>query len=84
MLHCSKAWVNHHITAALDALSEIFLQAGVLGEDRPDRRQSQVSRRSVPLDVIAASRRQFEKPAARKPVAPAVEVGGEQCQPLRA
>src|SRR5271165_3241503 len=38
MLRRSKAWVHQHVALALDALSEIFLQAGVLSEGRPDRR----------------------------------------------
>jgi hypothetical protein len=54
MLRCSKAWVNNHVAEALDALSEIFLQAGLLREDRPDRRQIQVTTRSIPRDVAAA------------------------------
>src|ERR1035441_9038422 len=48
MLRCSKAWVNNHVAEALDALSEIFLQAGLLRENRPDRRQIQVTTRSIP------------------------------------
>jgi hypothetical protein len=54
MLRCSKAWVNNHVAEALDALSEIFLQAGLLREDCPDRRQMQVTMRSIPRDVNAA------------------------------
>jgi hypothetical protein len=54
MLRASRTWVNHRVAEALDALSEIFLQARLLREDRPDRRQSQVTNRSLPLDVAAA------------------------------
>jgi hypothetical protein len=54
MLRCSKAWVNNHVAEALDALSEIFLQAGLLREDCPDRRQIQVTTRSIPRDVADA------------------------------
>lgn len=43
MLHISKAAVNIWFAEALDALSEIFLRAGILRESRPDRRQRQVT-----------------------------------------
>jgi DNA-directed RNA polymerase specialized sigma24 family protein len=45
MLHISRASVSAWFAEALDALSEIFLQAGLLRENRPDRRQRQVMRR---------------------------------------
>src|ERR1022692_1970727 len=48
MLRASRTWVNHRFAEALDALSEIFLQARLLREDRPDRRQSQVTNRAGP------------------------------------
>ena len=54
MLRCTRAWVHQQVAQALDALSEIFLQAGVLREDRPDRRQCQVTDRSIPVDVAVA------------------------------
>ena len=57
MLRCTKAWVNQHVTQALDSLSEIFLQARVLKEDRPDRRQCQVTNRSIPADVADSGRK---------------------------
>jgi len=44
MLHISRAAVSAWFAEALDALSEIFLQAGLLREERPDRRQRQVMR----------------------------------------
>jgi hypothetical protein len=44
MLHISKSSVNAWFSQALDALSEIFLEARILREHRPDRRQRQVSR----------------------------------------
>jgi hypothetical protein len=44
MLHISKAAVNNWFNEALDALSEIFLAAGLLSERRPDRRQHQAIR----------------------------------------
>jgi hypothetical protein len=54
MLRCSKSWVSNRTAEALDALSEIFLQARLLREDRPDRRQMQVTSRSIPPDVALA------------------------------
>ncbi len=51
MLRCSKSWVSNRVAEALDALSEIFLQARLLREDRPDRRQMHVTSRSIPPDV---------------------------------
>ena len=42
MLHISRAAVSEWFAEALDALAEIFLQAGLLQEERPDRRQRQV------------------------------------------
>jgi hypothetical protein len=52
MLRASKTWVNIRIAEALDALGEIFLQARLLRPDRPDRRQCQVTSRSLPRDVV--------------------------------
>ena len=54
MLRASKSWVNNRVAEALDALSEIFLNVGLLREDRPDRRQCQVTSRSIPPDVATA------------------------------
>lgn len=83
MLRRSKAWVNNHVAEALDALSEIFLQAGLLREDRPDRRQSQVTNRSIPPDVAAACGSQSSpvrgRPA-RKPVVHAHQPPADRCQ----
>jgi hypothetical protein len=53
MLRRSRTWVYVRVAEAVDALTEIFLQAGVLKEDHPDRRQSQITRRSIPPDLIA-------------------------------
>lgn len=53
MLHCSRSWVYGHFARALDALSEIFLQAHLLDEKHPDRRQRQVSRQNLPPEVVA-------------------------------
>ncbi len=54
MLRCSKSWVSNRVAEALDALSEIFLQARLLREDRPDRRQMQVTSRALPPDIALA------------------------------
>jgi hypothetical protein len=43
MLRHSRAWVTFRISEAVDSLSEIFLKAGLLDENRPDRRQRQVT-----------------------------------------
>ena len=57
MLGCSRAWAGERLATALDCLTEIFLQAGLLSEDRPDRRQRQVTTRKLPADVAAAAGR---------------------------
>lgn len=61
MLRHSKSWVSNRVAEALDALSEIFLQARLLREDRPDRAQIQVTSRSIPRDIAVG------KTLARKP-----------------
>ena len=60
MLHMSRSSVRMWFAEALDALSEIFLEAGVLREARPDRRQRQVMRgvpHSRPTTQKAEARR---------------------------
>jgi RNA polymerase sigma factor (sigma-70 family) len=57
MLHSSRTRVHQWFSEALDALSEIFLQAGLLHEDRPDRRQRQVTWRGLPADVRAPAKK---------------------------
>lgn len=52
MLQRSKASVHRWFSDALDSLSEIFLQAGLLSENHPDRRQRQVTRRCLPADIV--------------------------------
>ena len=74
MLCCSRTWVRRRIAEALDALSEIFLQAGLLRSDRPDRRQLQITRRSIPSALSVTCGAQPESAiatvaATRKPVA---------------
>ena len=69
MLGCSRAWASERLATALDRLSEIFLQAGLLSEDRPDRRQRQVAVRKLPADVGAAGRKRPCGSAALEPPA---------------
>ncbi len=57
MLHCSTSWIHARFARAIDSLTEIFLEAGVLSENRPDRRQRQVMRRPVAPDVGVVPRR---------------------------
>jgi predicted DNA-binding protein YlxM (UPF0122 family) len=69
MLRCSKAAVHKWFSEALDYLSEIFLRAGLLSEERPDRRQRQVTRRPLPTDFAALG----NKPPRSVKVAPEQE-----------
>ena len=57
MLHKYKSAIHQWFSEALDALSELFLQAGLLLEDRPDRRQRQISRSPLPADIAAGARK---------------------------
>ena len=57
MLRYSKGIVHQWFSDALDALSEIFLKAGILSEKHPDRRQHQVTEASLPADVAALGRK---------------------------
>ena len=57
MLRYSKTAVHRWFWEALDCLSEIFLRAGLLSEERPDRRQRQVTMRSLPADVAALGKK---------------------------
>jgi len=68
MLRCSRACVIARVNDALDALTEIFLQTGLLSEGRPDRRQWQASgecRRKKP--AIARSNGALP-PLVRRPI----------------
>ena len=76
MLHCTRGWVNQHASKAVDSLTEIFLWAGVLKENRPDRRQCQVTNRSIPADVVAAGKK---KPAPCVEVELPEQAGGVLC-----
>ena len=86
MLCRSKAWITQRFAEALDTLSEILLQAGLLSENRPDRRQRQIKSRSIPTHLAPPKK----NPASFKPVAlhrsfeqaSGQEVAG--CEPLLA
>ncbi len=77
MLRYSKAAVHRWFSEALDCLSEIFLRAGLLLEERPDRRQRQVTMRSLPADVAALGK----KPPGSVKLAPA-KAGSESSSML--
>ena len=57
MLHRCKSAIHGWFSEALDALSELFLEAGLLFENRPDRRQRQISRSPLPADIAAGARK---------------------------
>ena len=57
MLHCSRSLVRHYFYEALDTLSEIFLRAGLLRENQPDRRQRQMRSHGLPPDVVGSRRK---------------------------
>ena len=86
MLCRSKAWITQRFAEALDTLSEILLQAGLLSENRPDRRQRQIKSRSIPTHLAPPKK----NPASFIPVAlhrsfeqaSGQEVAG--CEPLLA
>jgi hypothetical protein len=52
MLHCSEGLISQRYAEALARLTQIFLDAGVLRRDRPDRRQSQMKGRRVPGSTL--------------------------------
>jgi hypothetical protein len=57
MLHRSKRATHQWLCEALDILSEIFLEARILSEDRPDRRQRQAVGRNLPMEVEAPGKK---------------------------
>ena len=57
MLRYSRTAVHRWFWEALDCLSEIFLRAGLLSEERPDRRQRQVMMRPLPDNVAALGKK---------------------------
>jgi len=63
MLDRCRTWVYERVVEAVDALTEIFLQTGLLKEDRPDRRQRQVARRPLPPDIVAGEKKPCESVA---------------------
>ena len=54
MLHKSKAAISRWFSEALDALAELFLEAGLLLESRPDRRQRQPAASHLPADIVGS------------------------------
>lgn len=57
MLHRSAFGIRRWFWEALDALAEIFLQAGILSEARPDRRQRQVTASRLPAEVAVIGKK---------------------------
>ena len=57
MLHRSKGAIRRWFSQALDALAELFLEAGLLLENRPDRRQRQVTTSQLPADIAAIGKK---------------------------
>jgi antitoxin (DNA-binding transcriptional repressor) of toxin-antitoxin stability system len=57
MLHVSRSSIRLWFAEAMDALSEIFLAAGLLSEQRPDRRQRQLIHAGLPKDVDGVNTR---------------------------
>jgi hypothetical protein len=89
MMHCSRTLARQWFNEALDCLSEIFLKARLLREDNPDRRQRQVTRRSVPADIVGSRRKPPQSvklaPAAKSPGAePVASVSERQSRLARA
>ncbi|HKD84793.1 MAG TPA: sigma factor-like helix-turn-helix DNA-binding protein [Terriglobales bacterium] len=57
MLHRSKAAISRWFSEALDALAERFLEAGLLLESRPDRRQRQLAASHLPADIVRSRKK---------------------------
>jgi hypothetical protein len=57
MIHASRTYVRQWFAEAVDAFSEIFLSAGLLSENRPDRRQRQAIDDGSPKDVVGSRRK---------------------------
>jgi hypothetical protein len=57
MLSCSRSMVHMWFCEALDTLSEIFMRAGLLREDRPDRRQHQSMNGGLAADIVGSRRK---------------------------
>jgi hypothetical protein len=76
MFQCSRTRVRQWFNEALDALGEVFLKAGLLRENQPDRRQRQVMPCKPPADVVELRR----KPPASVRVAPLAQVPERQTE----
>ena len=76
MFQCSRTIVREWFYEALDALSEVFLNAGLLRENRPDRRQRQAVRCKPPAQVVGPGR----KPPASVRVVPGLRTPGPQSE----
>jgi hypothetical protein len=57
MIHSSRTYVREWFAEAVDSLSEIFLAAGLLSENHPDRRQRQPMEQSALQDVVGSRRK---------------------------
>ncbi len=77
ILHRSSTKIREEFLDALDALTEIFLRARLLTEDRPDRRQMQHGR--LPAEVAALGR----KPPQSVKVAYGAEAAGMEVEDSR-
>ena len=57
MCHCSRRYVRDQFAEAVDCLSEIFLEVGLLRENHPDRKQRQSMDDGAPPDVVGFRRK---------------------------
>ena len=57
MFQSYRSAIHNWFASALDALSEIFLEAAVLQEDRPDRRQRQIAARQLPRAIASVPKK---------------------------
>jgi hypothetical protein len=55
--HCSRRYARQWFAEAVDCLSEIFLEAGLLRENRPDRKQRQAMNNGTSPDVVGSRRK---------------------------
>jgi DNA-directed RNA polymerase specialized sigma24 family protein len=84
MLRCSRAWVTQRFAEALDSFSEILLEAGLLSESRPDRRQCQVTNRSLPADIAPPKKPPSRATVYVSRVRKSVRQGAPSSEPQRA
>jgi hypothetical protein len=52
VLHCSSGYVSQRFAEALGHLTQIFLDSGLVRRERPDRRQSQMKGRKLPVSAF--------------------------------